>query len=395
MKIAWFHTHLIHTNSGGTRFVLNYAEYLKKLYGHDITVFTDIASDETIKAISDTNIDLVIMDHKSTNSFFYWLTLYPRLYIKRKKYASILSGFDLIISSMFPMNLLIQNINKPKVQICYEPFAFFYDTGYLKNFKLQYQYFFKIMKFLYSKQDIKATKKINKIITINKTNIKKTEEIYNITPSVVYAGIDTNIYKPLLTEHVKLIKNKHLGNPLLFHSTDLTGIKGSFRLLQIISELRKTFPEIKLIFTIYVNDTIGTERFLKKIKELGIEKNCEYLGCLEKDQLPLYYNAVDFVCQPSINQPANWPLKESLLCGTPIIGGIESEEVIDFVNGCKINVNEMKESFVILSKLFAETDRLQVSSAKIIKDYSIRSCISLFNDILRKKLDEDNSNNSQ
>jgi glycosyltransferase involved in cell wall biosynthesis len=205
-----------------------------------------------------------------------------------------------------------------------------------------------------------------------------------VTP--LYAGIDTELYKRAPAEEIAELRKKHPGFPLLFHSTDLTGIKGSYPLLEVINELRNSHPEIKLLFTVYVNDPVGTEKFLKRISELDLRKNVEFLGCLPKEKLPLYYSAVDFVCQPSINQPANWPLKESLLCGTPIIAGIESEEIRDFVNGCRIEVRDKNASAAKLCDLIARRGELNLegSVAELLRDFSRTSCVAQLNRIIEE-----------
>jgi glycosyltransferase involved in cell wall biosynthesis len=241
------------------------------------------------------------------------------------------------------------------------------------------------MKLLYVGADKAAVQKMDKMITVNKTNIPRLFEEYGIAASTVYAGIDTDLYRRAQEKEIQDVRKKHPGGPLLFHSTDLTGIKGSYPLLNVIAELRKTYPEVKLLFTVYINDPVGTEKFLKRIAELDLGRNVEFLGCLPKEKLPLYYSSVDFVCQPSINQPANWPLKESLLCRTPIIAGIESEEVKDFVNGCSIEVKDTNASVVKLISLFRRRNELNLeeSISKVLKDYSRKSCVAQLEQIIR------------
>lgn len=385
MRIAWFHSHLLHVNSGGTRFVLDYTEALQRSHGHQITLFCDVASREAVTQVEKAGMKLVQLDRESTNSPAYWLTLPARIKRKRAELKKVLQDYDFIINSMFPMNWLVCDFKLPKIQICYEPFAFFYDKGFLQNFRLHHRLFFRAMKLLYAGTDKAAVEKMDQVITVNKTNIPKLFEEYGITASPVYAGIDTDMYKRAGEQEIEELRKKHPGFPLLFHSTDLTGIKGSYPLLDVIAELRNTCPEVKLLFTVYVNDPVGTEKFLKRISELNLRGNVEFLGCLPKEKLPLYYSAVDFVCQPSINQPANWPLKESLLCGTPIIAGIESEEVREFINGCRIEVRNTNAAVVKLLSLFQQRNQLNLdeSIAELLKDYSRKSCVALLDRIIK------------
>ncbi|MHB9138369.1 MAG: glycosyltransferase family 4 protein [Victivallaceae bacterium] len=386
MRIAWFHSHFMHVNSGGTRFVLDYSYALQHNHGHQVTLFCDIASSEVATQLEQCGMKLVQLDRESTNSPGYWLTLPGRIRRKTAELEPVLRDYDFIINSMFPMNWLVCDFKLPKLQICYEPFAFFYDKGFLQNFKFHHRMFFRVMKLLYSGKDKAAVRKMDKVLTINKTNVPKLFEEYGINVTPLYAGIDTELYKRAPASDVAELRKKHSGFPLLFHSTDLTGIKGSYPLLEVINELRGSYPEVKLLFTVYVNDPVGTEKFLKRISELGLQKNVEFLGCLPKEKLPLYYSAVDFVCQPSINQPANWPLKESLLCGTPIIAGIESEEVKDFVNGCQIEVRNKNASAVKLCDLMARRSELNLeeSVTELLRDFSRNSCVAQLNRMIEE-----------
>lgn len=228
MKIAWFHGSMQQLNSGGTRFVIDYAIGLKQLFGHEISVFCDCACDGVVARLEDAGIPVVETDRISTNNPFYWLTLPWRNRQKRKRFSYVETEFDCVVNSLFPMNVLVAPFKVPKVQMCYEPFAFFYDPGYLKNFTLPQQLFFRAMKLLYERADKAAVAKMQKVLTVNKTNLPKIEAIYGRSATPVYAGIDPKVYRRADEEQIARLRKKHPGEPLLFHSTDLTGIKGTY-----------------------------------------------------------------------------------------------------------------------------------------------------------------------
>ncbi|MDD3119045.1 MAG: glycosyltransferase family 4 protein [Victivallales bacterium] len=382
MKIAWFHSHLLHAHSGGTRFVLDYSLALQEQFGHEVTMFCDFAGPEATEQLRRNGMNLRELDTISTNHPFYWLTLPWRLRQKRRMLKRELEDYDFIISSMFPMNWLVADMPQPKIQMCYEPFAFFYDSVFLKNFNLPQRCFFRLAKRAYARSDIAATRKMDIVLTVNNTNIPKIEEIYGLTPLVVYAGIDTDIYHRVDDGEITRIRDRHPGSPLLFHSTDLTGIKGTFPLLEVIRDLSSDYPRLKLLVTVYVNYPQGIKMLQEKVAKLGLQDHVEYLGCLDKQDLPSYYSAVDFVCQPSINQPACWPLKEALLCGTPIIGGKESEEPEDFVNGIRIDVNDRAGAVEKMSRLFREQARIHVDPTELIGNYAKKNCVAALNTII-------------
>lgn len=382
MRIAWFHGNMQPTNSGGTRFVVDYAIGLKQHFKHSVTVFCDQASAEVVSRLNDGGVSVVKTDWTSTNNPFYWLTLPVRNRRKRKQLGYVETEFDCVVNSLFPMNVLVADFKVPKVQMCYEPFAFFYDPSFLINFTVPQQLFFRLMKFLYERADKYAVAKMDRILTVNKTNLPKIAAIYGRAATPVYAGIDPMVYQRASSDGIAKVREQHPGAPLLFHSTDLTGIKGTYPLLEIIKCLLSAHPAIKLLVTVYLDLPDGVARLEKRIMEMGLGSNVEYLGCLPREQLPLYYSAVDFVCQPSLNQPANWPLKEALLCGTPIIGGAESEEV-DGRNGVKINVSATEQSVENLNELFSrDRSSLIIDMQGLTREYSIETCLAQFNEIV-------------
>src|SRR5262245_59671774 len=118
LRIAWFHSHLLHINSGGTRFVLDYSEGLHRYHGHDVTIFCDVACAEAARQIRVAGIRLVELDRSSTNSPIYWLTLPYRIRRKRRELKEMMRDQDVIVNSMFPMNWLVCEYALPKLQIC-------------------------------------------------------------------------------------------------------------------------------------------------------------------------------------------------------------------------------------------------------------------------------------
>lgn len=391
MDIAWFHSHLLHLNSGGTRFVFETCYGLKQTYHHNVTIYCDTASEESRQYANELGIGLVELDTSSTNSLAFWLKLPFVLKRKRRRLLGLLPKGCVIVNSMFPMNVLVANLPFPRVQMCYEPFAFFYDKGFLRNFGPHHRVFFALMKLLYSRVDKNAVQQMDMLLTVNETNIGKFENVYGRTPVVHYPGIDTHKYKKAAQKEISTFRKLKTGSPLIFHSTDLTGIKGSYYLLEVIKKLREKYPQIKLLFSIYVNDPAGIEKFLQRIKELDLESNVEYLGCLPKDELPLYYSAVDYVCQPSINQPSSWPLKEALLCETPIIAGVESEEVREFKNGCRVDIKSINKSANTIEQLINSKESLDLSKfgSDFMQSYSIDNSLPKLNALVERVQETD------
>lgn len=386
MKIFWLHTHFRHLNSGGTRLVFEIATYLTNKLGHQVEFMVDTASEDSRHECEKLGIKLHEIDTTSTNSAVYWLSLPLRLIFKKNKIKKIVDRDSVIINSMFPMNILSTTLPNKRIQICFEPYAYFYDKVFLSSLSYLEKLFFKTMSKLYSHLDKESTQNMSAVITVNKTNISKFKTVYNITPDVLYVGLDSSRYfKQIKNKKIDELKKTYRGSPLLLHTTDMSGTKGTTYLLEIIKELTKEFPDIKLLITIYVNTIENKKILFKKITDLKIESNITLLGLLKVNELPIYYNLVDFVCQPSINQPSSWPLKESLLCETPIIGGVESEEVVPLKNGIRINIRDISTSSKQVAHLIRQKDTLDTYTygrEMMIENFEIKNNYSKIEKIL-------------
>lgn len=367
MKIAWFHSHLLNTNSGGSRYVKDYAIFLAK-NGFEIDIYCDQADKSLIKYFKKNRINVIELDALSTYSPIYWLTLPIRVQKKKKKIKKIQNKYDLFISSMFPMNLVLEPYSNKVIQICFEPFAFFYDNEFLKQFNPFHIVFFKLMKFFYSRLDIEATKKNKTIITISANSQKKIKKIYKKKSELVFAGVDSDIYKKISREKINQFQQKYKGSPLLLHTTDYTGTKGTDQLIKIINKLYKDFPHIKLIVTYYLNDKKVLNQMIEKYKRLDFIK---IRSAFPYEYLPVVYNSVECVIQPNINRSESWPLREALSAGTSIVGGEISEEATLTSNSLKINVNDHEKSVKNLRTFLNQLKKRNTKKIKSPYDLSI------------------------
>ncbi len=328
--------------------------------------------------------ELVTLDTSSTNSPLYWLTLAPRVAMKRRRLQGEIASYDMAITSMFPMNWVIESLQIPKIQVCYEPFAFFYDSRFKSSLRIHERLFFALTSVLYARFDRRSTRSIDRAVTVNETNVAKIKATYGVEARVVYAGVETSKFSKSRSHEVAALRARYSSEPLLLHSTDLSGTKGTVPLLSIFKRLLATFPRARLLITVYVQNAARLRELEQRIVKLGLDASVEILGCLPREALPLYYNAVDIVCQPSLDQPASWPLRESLMCGTSIVGGMQSEEVVEGVNGCRIDVTDVDGSVARLEELLRTYASLEpiVSGNKIKEAFSRDRSAAAFQGIL-------------
>lgn len=175
--------------------------------------------------------------------------------------------------------------------------------------------FAKIIATIYNKTFLKLVLRASDKIIITQPDyinhskhLKKYEDKIVVLPNAV----DINIFKK------RNLKKKN--NSIFFLSVldEFHRYKGLDYLLKSIKEIKKTIPSIKL----YV---AGKGKLLNEYKELakelGVEKNVEFLGFVSDDDLIKYYNQSEIFVLPSIDHCEGFGivLLEALACKTPVI----------------------------------------------------------------------------
>jgi len=323
LRILWLHPHFLNW-MGGHQYIYEIINRLNKRYGCRITLVAGAFSDSSKRKFRRIRIENRELLGFSTNNPIYWLFLPFFL----KKELNILKkeaeDFDLIISSMFPMNVLAAGLGKKTIQLCYEPYAFFHDPNFIAGFSFSKRFFIRIMAKLYSSLDIKATREASRILTLSEYNRDWIGKIYGRNDTVVvFEGVDADFFKP---KHDPSLWKRYKNYEVIFHSTDFTAIKGTPYLIRAIHELVKETPNVRLLITNTLENEKEKEKIVNLAKNLGILKNIEFLGFLKKERLPYYYTLAKIVVQPSIRQSMNLSVKEAMACETPVITSPEGKE---------------------------------------------------------------------
>lgn len=321
-SILWLHPHFSNW-MGGHKYILEVAKRLKKK-DLNIVIGSDIFSKEAKEKFLREGIETLMLSGKSTNNYSYWLKL-PQ-FINRD--VQILTGrkkdFDLIISSMFPMNVLGKRLGLPHIQLCYEPYAFFFDNNFVGGFPWFQRLMIKLAGFFFRSLDINATRSSDAVLTLSEYNKRWIKKCYGRGNSkVVYEGVALDFFKP--TRNIN-IEKKHRGKFLLFHSTDFTSIKGTPHLIKVLKLVVKKVPNALLLITHTLSNKQGKENVIELARRLGVFKNIEFLGFVDYGLLPVYMSVSDVVVQPSIGQSMNLTVKEAMACGTPVVTSPEGRE---------------------------------------------------------------------
>jgi len=322
-NILWLHPHFLNW-MGGHTYLYEVMKRLVEKYNMNITLAADAFSKRALMKFKEVGVDTAVLSGRSTNNLLYWIFLPVFIKKNQQKINEINRNDNLVISSMFPMNVVAMRLGKKHIQLCYEPYSLFFDENYISGFPFYIKFFIRLASVFYSRLDVFATKEADKVLTLSLFNKRLINKFYGRSDSrVVYEGVDIDFFKP--TQDARL-KKKYRDTKILFHTTDFTKIKGTPSLIKCMPFVLKKYPETLLLISHTLKDKKKMKEMRALSKKLGVLKQVKFLGYLDYEKLPAYYSLADVLVQPSIGQSMNMAVKEAMACGTAVITSPEGKE---------------------------------------------------------------------
>ena len=332
LRIMWLHSHLS-LPGGGVKYVLEVIRELSK--NHDVDLYVQKALPQFEKQFKDAGINLTIMSKYSTSDILFWLNFSRQIKNEINFLKNQAKNYDVVISSMFPMNIISNSLNLPHLQICFQPFAFFWDPLMIKKLPVSKRLFLYFLRSKFGKLDIDSTQQSRKILTINNGSKNSILQIYHKDSTPTFMGVDVHV--------VNLeIDKKYVGKKIILHSTDWTPLKKTSWLIQQFGLIQKKYPDVVLLITEPKIDPMLKKIELEKIKKDAIE-NIEFLGTVPSDVLPQYYALADMVVYPGFGSGITTSLfvLECMAYETPaIVSNDASEDVEAGKTGLVFNTDD-------------------------------------------------------
>jgi glycosyltransferase involved in cell wall biosynthesis len=279
------------------------------------------------KEFTDDGIEVVSMSSSSTGDLKFWLNFSGQLKKEIKFLKNEAQNFDVVISSMFPMNILGNSIGLPHVQSCFQPFAFFWDPIVIEKLPLTQRIFLKIMRYKHGKSDIEYTHKSDKLLVPIKPLQKYVSDFYNHDSEVAYAGIDITFFKKTENEG---LQQKYKNKKILIHSTDWTGTKNTNWLIDRFIEISSKINNAVLLITEVKSSGPERDKAIKKITENKLQ-NIKLCGFVPEELLPAYYSMADigvYTGYAHKNSAASLWALECMSCETPVIRTDNTDEEV-------------------------------------------------------------------
>ena len=136
--------------------------------------------------------------------------------------------------------------------------------------------------------------------------------------TLVPCGVDLEVFRPLNQKAVRYSLGLN-GEKILLYVGRVEPIKG----LDLLVETAAQMDSEDGVRMIVVGADVNGDREMDRVRQLAREKDLEdkidFVGQVDHDDLPLYYNAADVCVVPSYYESFGLVALESMACGTPVV----------------------------------------------------------------------------
>ncbi|MBI2724246.1 MAG: glycosyltransferase [Chloroflexi bacterium] len=181
--------------------------------------------------------------------------------------------------------------------------------------------------------------------------------------AVVPCGVDLDLFSPMPKELARRRLGLRDGERIILFVGRVEPLKGIDILINAAAQLHEDENFAVLI----VGGDARAETQIRDLRELaarlGVDHHISFVGAVEHDELPLYYNAADVCVVPSHYESFGLVAVEAMACGTPVVasrvGGLTST-IMDGETGYLIPWR-CPEPFAERLELLLDNDELRAS----------------------------------
>jgi len=171
--------------------------------------------------------------------------------------------------------------------------------------------------------DIWYIKRASHIIAISqntKSDLTKYLRIPETRISVIYNGVNHNIFKPYEPYQMRPYHVTLSYKPYILYVGSERRRKNLGRLFEAFATLRQEFPELKLVKVggSGRSNQLRSE-MLKKLSSLGITEDVIFTDDIPELTLAYYYSSAALLAYPSLYEGFGLPPLEAMACGCPVV----------------------------------------------------------------------------
>jgi len=207
--------------------------------------------------------------------------------------------------------------------------------------------------------DIRYIKRASHIIAISqstKSDLSKCLSIPEIRISVIYNGVDHNIFKTYEPYQMRPYHVVLSHKPYILYVGSERQRKNLGRLFEAFAMLKQEFPELKLV---KIGDPGRSKQLrsetLKKLSSLGITKDVILADYVFELTLAYYYSSAALLVYPSLYEGFGLPPLEAMACGCPVVTA-NTSSLPEVVGEAGIMVNPYDTSSLVQAMRRVLTD---------------------------------------
>ena len=188
--------------------------------------------------------------------------------------------------------------------------------------------------------------------------------------STVPCGVDLDLFAPADKDAARARLRLHDGERIILFVGRIEPLKGIDVLINVAAQLH----EDENFRVLIVGGDARAEAEVTQLKQLatrlGVDHHISFVGAVEHEELPLYYNAADVCVVPSYYESFGMVAVESMACGTPVVasrvGGLAST-ISDGETGYLIPWR-CPEPFAERLELLLDNDELRASFGRAARE---------------------------
>ncbi len=188
--------------------------------------------------------------------------------------------------------------------------------------------------------------------------------------SVIPCGIDLDVFTPMDKQHAREKLGIRDGERIILFVGRIEPLKGIDILISAAAQLHDDENFKVLIVGGDATIDAQTAELRAQADSLGIDHHISFVGAVEHEDLPLYYNAADVCVVPSYYESFGLVAVEAMACGTPVVasrvGGLAST-ISDGRTGYLIPWR-CPEPFAERLELLLDNDELRASFGRAARE---------------------------
>lgn len=358
-RFVWLHPKL-DKPMGGANFVLFAARQLKQIA--EVLVITQQTAPEMQARFEEFGVELISLDSPTFTDKRFWLSYQHCINRDAQAIKDLTTSDDIVLSSMYPMNVIARRAGHHDIQVLYEPFSLFHDREYVRNFGPSAALFLALMRRLHVEEEIAATRAAGCRLTLSSSEAQSIKSIYNAGSSVIFEGVDTDTFNISVPPHADFV-----GRKFILHSTGFDRYKGTDLVIAAMPEIARQVEDVILVVTCTRENHTALQRYRSDLNKAGIADKVKFLGTLPCKELPGLNRAASLYVEPGWDRSMSLSVKEAMACGTPVVRGMAGwEEIDDGVEGFLVAPDDI-DSYVsqVVKLLTDDALRQDMASAAV------------------------------